>query len=415
MFEQKSNETTPVRVNMRRGSTTPAPRTFSAKPALPSKPSNGITSMFQLELEEDNKWQQPRSRSGTLSRTLSQSDGASSDVDDAYTSAAEELTPMESFQAATPEPAPTSSNTAFLELRPRSTIDVQQYPSPSPLQQAAASSAMPIKMPPPRASAHAPSPSPPRSLAAGWRSLHPRHMSPLTTGDDLANAMIASSLASSRAPSPHKLAPPPVPTRKQNHRGRTVSPAKQGLRRSLRSKADDSGSSDENGDNTHPYGKHRKKRHLRKHPNKHHEGDRKRWRDAVTERERKRYEGLWAANRGLYCMPSPTPITQHDTASEPSSDNPEPVRQPHTDNTEDQVSSLVVREVWNRSRLPLHDLESIYDLVDLTHRSGKLERGEFVVGLWLVDQRLKGRKLPTRVSATVWASVRAVNGVKVRK
>jgi hypothetical protein len=37
------------------------------------------------------------------------------------------------------------------------------------------------------------------------------------------------------------------------------------------------------------------------------------------------------------------------------------------------------------------------------------------VGLWLVDQRLKGRKLPIRVSESVWRSVGLLGGIKVKK
>ncbi|KAK1660074.1 hypothetical protein BDP55DRAFT_504655, partial [Colletotrichum godetiae] len=43
------------------------------------------------------------------------------------------------------------------------------------------------------------------------------------------------------------------------------------------------------------------------------------------------------------------------------------------------------------------------------HR-GMLGKAEFVVGLWLIDQRLRGRKIPARVSASVWDSAQ---GVKV--
>jgi hypothetical protein len=123
---------------------------------------------------------------------------------------------------------------------------------------------------------------------------------------------------------------------------------------------------------------------VKKHPHKHHEGDRKRWRDALTERERKRYEAVWASNRGLY-------------SADP-----------------DAVSSLIVRDVWNRSRLPAEVLEEVYELVD-RKRTGALGKEEFVVGTWLVDQRLKGRKLPIRVSESVWRSVGVLGGIKVRK
>ena len=85
-------------------------------------------------------------------------------------------------------------------------------------------------------------------------------------------------------------------------------------------------------------------------------GDRKRWRDAVTERERKRYEGLFASNRGLLLPP----------------DMP------------DQISNVVVRDLWLRSRLPLSELETIWNLVvagepeqSAIHKTS-LNREEFV-------------------------------------
>jgi hypothetical protein len=132
----------------------------------------------------------------------------------------------------------------------------------------------------------------------------------------------------------------------------------------------------------------------RKHPNKHHEGTRKRWRDQITERERKRYEGLWAANKGHH-IPSPANAPPDD---DPSAD----------------VLNLLVKEIWTRSRLPTHVLEEVWDLVD-SRGVGRLSRYEFVVGLWLIDQRLKGRKLPVKVSGSVWQSARGVNiKVKIR-
>lgn len=129
----------------------------------------------------------------------------------------------------------------------------------------------------------------------------------------------------------------------------------------------------------------KKKGHIvRKHPHKHHEGDRKRYRNQVTERERKRYEGVWAANKGL--------LMDLDSA--------------------DCVLNIVVRDIWSRSRLPDDVLEEVWDLVD-ARGNGRLGREEFVVGLWLVDSRLKGNKLPPKVSEGMWASVRRLTGVKV--
>ena len=145
----------------------------------------------------------------------------------------------------------------------------------------------------------------------------------------------------------------------------------------------------------------RKKHLIKKHPNKHHEGDRKRWRDAVTERERKRYEGVWAANKGLFT--SKADRCGDGGATSESEAYPE----------SDLVSNLLVREIWRRSRLNDDCLEEVWDLVD-RRGDGCLSREEFVVGMWLVDQRLKGRKLPVKVSGSVWESVRRMGGVKVK-
>lgn len=254
-----------------------------------------------------------------------------------------------------------------------------------------------------------------QSITAQYHQLHPRRMSALRTGESLANALVASSLASSRAASPSR--PPPMPHR--NSRSsyhshhlfpvRTPSPTKQPriLKQTLRK--DDSSSSDT--DSEDPYSKHKKKRHIRKHPNKHHEGDRKRWRNAVTERERKRYEGVWAANKGVACV-----YTAEEEAKLAASyaANNEKLATDVRDAVADQVSDVVVRDLWQRSRLPQHVLQEIWDLVDGSG-TRRLSREEFVVGLWLVDQRLKGRKLPMRVSESVWNSVRFIQGIKIRK
>jgi hypothetical protein len=252
------------------------------------------------------------------------------------------------------------------------------------------------------------------SIAAQYNLLHPRRMTPLNTGDDLANAIVASSLASSiastRASSPRKMEPPPPPSRRHKHGklsfSRTPSPSKHtGLRQTLRkTESEESGSEDE----AHPYHKHQKKRLVRKHPNKHHEGDRKRWRDAVTERERKRYEGVWAANKGLYCS-----FTESEQAVyRRAPDSPEV----HAAQVAfaDQVSNIVARDIWSRSRLPATTLEVVWDLVD-EDEVGRLTKEQFVVGMWLIDQRLKGRKLPVKIQESVWTSVRGLQGIKIRR
>lgn len=78
------------------------------------------------------------------------------------------------------------------------------------------------------------------------------------------------------------------------------------------------------------------------------------------------------------------------------------------------VCNLMVKDIFSRSRLHFDALEEVYELVDRS-MNGMLEREEFVVGLWLIDQRLKGRKLPIRVSDSVWKSVGALGGIKVKK
>ncbi|KAI9852196.1 MAG: Increased rDNA silencing protein [Thelocarpon superellum] len=236
-----------------------------------------------------------------------------------------------------------------------------------------------------------------------------RRMHPHMTGESLADAIVASSLASSRAPSPSKApVPPPTPPpprhSSKNHHffhpwgvdpaSRTPSPAK-GMRQTMRKPAKSDG--EEVAAANHPAARH-KKNLVKKHPNKHHEGDRKRWRDEVTERERKRYEGVWAANKGVYVTLPPAGPSTAATAL-PSAN--------------DLVSNIIVRDLWRRSRLGDDVLEEIWELVDRQELKA-LGREEFVVGMWLIDQRLKGRKLPIKVSRSVWDSVRRMGGVTVR-
>lgn len=272
------------------------------------------------------------------------------------------------------------------------------------------------------------SPSPTRDLRTG-----------LTTST-LADAMVASSLASSRAPSPTKasIAPPPprprrrsrsysqisfrsrsrshslLPLQPSHHRmpsfdASTIASSSpqpptvpvHSLRTTLRSYKASSSSED-----LHQLGA----RHLvRKHPHKHHEGSRQRWRPTITSTERRRYEGVWAANRGHLV---PKQLNQ-------------------------RVCNLVVRELWGRSGLGSESLADVWDLVSEeskgrpapwqseTHNVEQydvsrvewrksLGKREFVVGMWLVDQSLKGRKLPVRVGSEVWESASGVQGVTVK-
>jgi len=162
----------------------------------------------------------------------------------------------------------------------------------------------------------------------------------------------------------------------------------------------------------------RKRHHhiLKKHPNKHAEGDRKRWRDSITERERKRYEGVWATNRGLLLSLSLSrPDSPNKTSNNPltsSSSHSLAVTKQAELNLLDCVHALIVKDIWCRSQLALQTLAEIWALVDGLGE-GRLRREEFVVGMWLVDQCLKGRKLPVRVGESVWESVRVLRGVRV--
>jgi hypothetical protein len=231
------------------------------------------------------------------------------------------------------------------------------------------------------------------------------------TGESLSSAIMGAALASSRNVSPAPSQPiaiePLFPPRRQHHHHsllrRSPSPPKQSPPKSagkLRTTLRREPSSSEDEDEVERYKK-KGTRILgfkgRKHPNKHHEGTRNRWRDQITERERKRYEGVWAANKGLF-LPAPVNIG--------------PERAPPEDDPSLDVLNLVVQDIWTRSRLPTHVLEEVWDLVD-SRAIGRLKRIEFVVGLWLIDQRLKGRKLPVKVGGSVWTSARGV-GIKVK-
>ncbi|OAP62916.1 hypothetical protein AYL99_02143 [Fonsecaea erecta] len=237
------------------------------------------------------------------------------------------------------------------------------------------------------------------------------------TASSLADAMVAGSIAAthtgSRGASPaSKKVPPPIPRRRSKSvgafsgarqlmhlpgmRSETVSQTPKlkplpmrPMRQTLRNNSPDR---DEQAEEK------RGRRHWRRHPNMHHEGDRRRWRDKITERERKRYEGVWAANRGL--------LLDYDL------DNPDSELRKDGTPASDLVVNVVVRDIWERSRLPKDVLEEIWDLV-AQPGAKTLNREEFVVGLWLIDQRLKGRKLPVKVSPSVWSSVRHPQGVKI--
>ncbi|KAK9472744.1 uncharacterized protein V1510DRAFT_416793 [Dipodascopsis tothii] len=97
---------------------------------------------------------------------------------------------------------------------------------------------------------------------------------------------------------------------------------------------------------------------------------------SMTEAERKRYSVLFATNRGTL-LP---------------------------DELAGNICDIVVRELWERSRLGAETLAKIWDLV--CHGPELfLTEDEFVVGTWLVDQCLYGRKLPQQLPSEVWSGV----------
>ncbi|KAK3340357.1 hypothetical protein B0H65DRAFT_256308 [Neurospora tetraspora] len=153
--------------------------------------------------------------------------------------------------------------------------------------------------------------------------------------------------------------------------------------------------------------RHRKK-HLVGKKHAHNEGARRRWRDEITIRQRRRYEAVWASNRGLFLRPGFA--FEHPENWQPLPPPDDSLRQVDLSRAwegpeADLVVSVVVRDIWSRSRLPVDELAEVWELVD-RRKCGALDKQEFVVGMWLIDQRLRGRKIPTVVGEGVWESAR---------
>ncbi|KAL2135456.1 hypothetical protein VTI74DRAFT_8442 [Chaetomium olivicolor] len=319
-----------------------------------------------------------------------------------------------------------------------------------------ASSVPSRSMSPNRGTSKPSEPSTTRKRASSLRSLsnpdlqHPptqQGSTPTLPLDSLTNAIVASNLASSRLTINTPSQPPPVPAPRRsgrNHTHGTVSPLQpHHTAESLRSQLTGGSSKSHHRTPQQPLqpqrsGKllqtlrsphspalsddedaRRRMHHLHRKRNKvnkallmgakhaHHEGSRRRWRDEITARERRRYEAVWASNRGLFLREGWA--FHHDPEGQDG-----PGTQPHfqiessravTGPEADLVVNVVVRDIWARSRLPADELAEVWDLVDRGQR-GALARDEFVVGMWLIDQRLRGRKIPARVSQSVWDSAR---------
>lgn len=275
--------------------------------------------------------------------------------------------------------------------------------------------------------------------------------------ESLSNAIMAGNLAATRAP-PTSAQPPPLPAPRRHghgllhpdakhhhhHRHTTTgsgnnstshsrSPQRQAgtgtgtepppttLLTTLRQPPKHP-SDDEDAGSHHHHHKRRHKVSLQsKKKHAHHEGARKRWREEVSARERKRYEAVWASNRGLFAglvaHPSSSPPTYSPGKSTASTQDTTRSQDGSSSRSgDDLVLNVVVRDIWARSRLPFDELAEVWDLVYHGQRGG-LNREEFVVGMWLIDQRLRGRKIPARVSDSVWESARGmrVNAPKVGK
>ncbi|EAA33644.1 increased rDNA silencing protein 4 [Neurospora crassa] len=151
--------------------------------------------------------------------------------------------------------------------------------------------------------------------------------------------------------------------------------------------------------------RHRKK-HLGGKKHAHNEGARRRWRDEMTIRQRRRYEAVWASNRGLFLRPGFA--FEHPENWQPLPPPDDSLGQVDLSRAwespeADLVVNVVVRDIWSRSRLPVDELAEVWELVD-RRKCGALDKQEFVVGMWLIDQRLRGRKIPTVVGEGVWES-----------
>lgn len=106
----------------------------------------------------------------------------------------------------------------------------------------------------------------------------------------------------------------------------------------------------------------------------------------TTAAERKRYSTMWNANCDRYLELLPSDVAA--SAQIPPAS---------------RMLGLVVAAIWSRSNLPKELLSNIYTMVD-KHRDGTLDKQSFVVGMWLIDQSLYGRKLPSELPQELWNS-----------
>ena len=154
----------------------------------------------------------------------------------------------------------------------------------------------------------------------------------------------------------------------------------------------------------------------------------------LSEQERKRYEGLWVSNRGSYMDSVVVKLAGVNYDKNQSSklneeeetslraarlsskvmsgyDDKENLHNLKSASIDQLIHGVVVKRIWKRSRLPNETLKLIWNLVDF-RKDGTLNKVEFLVGMWLIDQCLYGRKLPKKVDDSVWESISSI-GVNV--
>lgn len=162
--------------------------------------------------------------------------------------------------------------------------------------------------------------------------------------------------------------------------------------------------------------------------------------DHMSEQQRKRYEGLWVSNKGLYLDKAVTrfvgvdydreqqklrqPTDRRELSEKEVSecaakislktsynfDTDDHLLQRHSlDEVDihDLMHGIVVKRIWERSKLLKETLATVWDLVDY-RKDGSLNKAEFLVGMWLVDQCLYGRKLPKTLPSSVWNSAGSI-------
>lgn len=148
----------------------------------------------------------------------------------------------------------------------------------------------------------------------------------------------------------------------------------------------------------------------------------------ITTEEKKRYEAIWVSNKNRYLAMLPwyrIKLEKNDLESDIKSlsvlsselnitkDIEDIVHADKDDCEEDLMVNFVAYEIYNRSNLPPKVLKKIYDLVDV-RKDGTLNKQSFIVGMWLIDQCLYGKKLPDKVPDLVWTSVdKMVIGVDI--